>query len=223
MSKGNKKIYTVNDQKELAHDNIIVFNDFVFNGTNVRVIKHNNVPWLCGLDVGKVLGYTHILDMYRMLPEDEKMSISASNLTMCNIDSQNSYRGFRLITFISLSGLFRIISDSKRIEDMQFWNWVCGVVLPSIYTNGAHMSSNTINRIDNDSNCINELEAEYNDLHNINIKLLKEQEELKNINKTLSDDNIRLHNLINMKNDYTELGKHIVDVVLKKMQEKFDI
>ena len=57
----------------------------------------------------------------------------------------------------------------------------------------------------------------------INIKLLKEQEELKNINKTLSDDNIRLHNLINMKNDYTELGKHIVDVVLKKMQEKFDI
>ena len=217
MLKGNKKIYTVNNQEELAHDNMIVFNDFVFNGTNVRVIKQNNVPWLCGLDVGKVLGYTHILDMYRMLPEDEKLSISASNLTVHNVHSQDSYGGLRHITFISLSGLFRIISALNRIEDIQFQNWVCSVVVPSIYANSTYMSPNTINRIDNDSNCINELETEYNDLHNINIKLLKEQEELKNINKTLSDDNIRLHNLINMNNDYTKLGKHIVDVVLKKM------
>ena len=230
MSEGKKKIYTLHDpdadlrfekkmnqlvkqQEELAHNNMSGFMDFIFNdATSVRIIKQNNEPWFCGPDVGKILGYVHIPDMYRMLPENEK-----------GIHIVNTLGGPQKITFISLSGLFRIISASRRLEAVQFWNWVCIVVLPSIYTNGAYMSPNTINKIDNDSNYINELKTECNDSYNNNMKLLKELEELKNINETLSNDNIRLRTLFNMEEDYTELGKHIVDVVLKKMQEKFDI
>ena len=195
------------------HNNMNGMMDFLFeNNTNIRVKVNGptlDYTLFCGPDVARVLGYDHVPHMYDILNEYEKVVInintvgisdsipdnthhntdSISNNTLGNSGGINS-RGNPNIIFITLPGLFRVISRSRRPEAIRFQNWVYHVVLPSIWTYGSYSSPVTKERINNDPNLMYDINKKISELESKNTELL---------------------NKINSSEPYTNTGKFIVD------------
>ena len=195
-----------------VHSNMNGMADFLFKGSSIRIVVNGPTPdctLFCGPDIAKILGYTHVPDMYRMLADYEKVVINISSVhNMHSIPNNTRHnetgildntpgnssgiqsRGNPNVVFITLPGVFRLIANSRRPEALQFQNWVYHIVLPSIWTYGSYSSPATRERINNDHNLMYDINNKISELESKNTELL---------------------NKINDSEPYTNTGKFIID------------
>lgn len=157
---------------------------------SVRTILVNNTVWLAGADVTRILGYKapSVTIAQQVQPQDKWMvtpkvwkvisnadgtSIAnpkvnskltlknnitiSSNLSMVDGDQPLPLRG---LTFINLSGLYSLVMRAKIPSAQPFQEWVTRELIPAIYQNGAYMTPETVERVENDPAQLKELIAE---------------------------------------------------------------
>ena len=150
------------EMANMVHNNMNGILNFIFEDNSMRIIVKGNTPdctLFCGPDVASVLEYTDPHNMYQMLLPNEKIDIYIPNLIRGNSTGQDlQHGGLRHMMFITLPGLFRVISRSRHAKAMDFQNWVYHIVLPSIWNYGYYASANTRANINNNPN----LALEYN-------------------------------------------------------------
>ncbi|WP_440982390.1 BRO-N domain-containing protein [Shinella sumterensis] len=109
--------------------NVSLFN---FNGHDVRVVEIDGEPWFRGADLltniyGTSQGKAWA---YRPLNPSEITMIDRINLGM---------KAGRALTFVSESGLYKMVMRSDKPEARQFQDWVTREVLPSIRKDGGYV------------------------------------------------------------------------------------
>lgn len=98
---------------------------FNFNDHLVRVIDRGKEPWWVASDLAKVLGYSHVPSMVRMLDDDQK-----------GVHSVRTLGGDQDMTIINESGLYDCVLRSKRPEAKVFRKWVTSDLLPTLRKQG---------------------------------------------------------------------------------------
>ena len=175
---------------EKVHNNMNGMMDFIFEGNKIHIIVEGTTPdytLFSGPEVASILGYKIAPHMYDMLLPNEKVNINMN--TIGNSDS-NMSRGNPNVIFVTLPGLFRVISRSRHPKAMDFQNWVYHVVLPSIWNYGYYASVNTRNIINNEPE--------------IAVLLNKKIEELESLNSDLT-------NQVNVMEPYANTGEFVVN------------
>jgi prophage antirepressor-like protein len=101
---------------------------FNFKGHDVRTVKIDGEPWFVAMDVTNVLGIGEKSRGYAVarLSDDER--------TLYQIQ-----KGFRSVSVISESGLYKLVMRSDKTEAKDFQNWVTKVVLPAIRKDGGYI------------------------------------------------------------------------------------
>jgi prophage antirepressor-like protein len=101
-------------------------NPFQFSDLDVRTaVDQDDQVWFCAKDVCQVLGIdwtSHTLDN---MPDDWFMVVNFTTI-----------KGDRDTYFINEPGLYRLIFRSNKPRAIEFSNWVCQEVLPTIRKNG---------------------------------------------------------------------------------------
>jgi len=101
-------------------------NPFYFDEADVRIaINENGEPLFCALDVCAVLDITWSGKTLRDYPESWKFKVYG-----------NMNQGGDGLLMVSEPGLFRLIFRSSKPKAVEFTNWVCEEVLPSIRKSG---------------------------------------------------------------------------------------
>lgn len=111
---------------------------FMYNEQAVRTLfDSEGEVFFVGNDVAKLLGYSN----YR-------------NAVINHVDTEDKQRTqiedagqSREMTIINESGLYSLILSSKLPTAKQFKRWVTSEVLPNIRKHGAHMTSETIEKV----------------------------------------------------------------------------
>lgn len=123
-------------------------NPFQFETSDVRTATdENNEVWFCAKDVCAVLDITWSSVTLENVPENCKLMLKLST----------SY-GEKDTNFISRTGVFRLIFRSNKPNAIQFADWVCDVVLKSIFQYGFYGTIDLKTRMAIDKQ-INELMA----------------------------------------------------------------
>jgi len=166
----------------MVHRNMNGMMDFIFEGQCITIITNGNTPdytLFCGPEVASILGYDHVPSMYRMLDDCEKIDIDITNLTVRNMYSQDSqHGGLRHMTFITLPGLFKVISRSRHPKAIEFQNWIYHVVLPNMWFNGCYISPDTRDMLQQNPAYINTLNSRITELESQNQSLNSQIEEM---------------------------------------------
>ena len=107
------------------------------NLTTIRSFKNHNKIWLLGTEIQKMLGHTNITQAIKAasLEENEIFVLTkALNPEFWNEFATNLklVAKVRSITFISESGLYKLLLRSRKPEFKIFYNWVTVEVLPTL-------------------------------------------------------------------------------------------
>ena len=95
---------------------------------NIRILNHNDQPWFCLTDICKSLKIQSRTVRARLTKEqNQKFRI---------LDANNHHQQ---TTFITESGLYSAILESRKNEARNFRQWVTTEVLPAIRQNGAYV------------------------------------------------------------------------------------
>lgn len=94
---------------------------------NVRVVMVDGEPWFVGKDICESLGLTNSRMSINRLDDDEK-----------GVSSIDTLGGTQQIQVVSESGLYSLISSSRKPEAREFKRWVNHEVLPSIRKTGSY-------------------------------------------------------------------------------------
>lgn len=94
---------------------------------NVRVVMVDEDPWFVGKDICESLGLTNSRMSINRLDDDEK-----------GVSSIDTLGGTQQIQVVSESGLYSLISSSRKPEAREFKRWVNHEVLPSIRKTGSY-------------------------------------------------------------------------------------
>lgn len=102
---------------------------FTFKPSNapVRVQVINEEPWFCGKDVCESLGVRNHTDSLGRLDEDEKRGSTIP-----------TPGGNQTLMFVSESGLYNLIFQSRKPEAKAFRKWVTSEVLPALRRTGSY-------------------------------------------------------------------------------------
>lgn len=114
---------------------------YAFQDNNVRIVSMENNPWFYGPDVRRCISLTQCGTNYSNLDPDEVRVLFGSDLTSINLrPSDFGARGIPTgLTFISESGLYKLVMRSDKPEVQAFKAWVTDVVLPAIRKDGAYV------------------------------------------------------------------------------------
>ena len=102
---------------------------FQFEGSNIRTILINDIPYWVAKDVADILQYNETSIMLRRLDDDETMKIEPTEIVGANSMA-------REITIINESGLYNAIIGSKLPKAKAFKKWITSELLPQIRKTG---------------------------------------------------------------------------------------
>lgn len=108
-------------------NNLQIFKNEKFG--EVRTTEINNVPYICLVDVCKILDLEQVSRVKSRLNQD---GVTISKVIDNLGREQNA-------TFINESNLYKVIFQSRKPEAEQFTEWVTSEVLPSIRKNGGYI------------------------------------------------------------------------------------
>jgi len=115
--------------------NQLQLNNITFEDLNIRMGGTKEKPLFCAKDVCRLL--TVHTDSWRYLEENQRVRlISITN------------GGPQKMVFVTESGLYMLIMKSRKPEAIQFQNWVCDKVLPSIRKFGTYPPPDEVVRND---------------------------------------------------------------------------
>lgn len=102
----------------------------------VRTEKHNGEFVFCAKDVCEILTISKYRDAMSRLEEDERVSTTT-----------DTAGGRQEMTFVTDSGLFALIMQSRKPEARQFRRWVTSEVLPALRKYGTYsINANVMDR-----------------------------------------------------------------------------
>lgn len=104
---------------------------FTFGGTQIRVLGTPEAPLFCAADVCGVLGIVNSRDAALGMDTDE-------TITVGNADGNPRGGIPHQITYVTESGLYRLIFRSRKPEAEHFRRWVFREVLPAIRQHGSY-------------------------------------------------------------------------------------
>ena len=114
-------------------------NNIFGNLTTIRSFKDHNKIWFIGAEIQEMLGHSNLTQAIKdaRLYNDEKLLFKKiNNPDFFNQLTKDTLVGFgkysSSITFISESGLYKLIMRSNKPEVEKFSNWVTEIVLPSL-------------------------------------------------------------------------------------------
>ncbi len=120
--------------------NIQVFNNPEFG--EIRTICEEDTVLFCGSDVAKALGYSRPSDaLSAHCPYTVKRRIGVQ--TGVKADGTPAMQEVEM-SFITESGVYRLVFGSKLPSAEKFTDWVTEEVLPSIRQHGAYMTEETL-------------------------------------------------------------------------------
>ena len=96
----------------------------------MRTIEYNNKPYICLVDVCKILEIENVSQLKTRLNKDGVIR----NEVIDNLGRKQQ------ATFIDESNLYKVIFQSRKIEAEEFTEWVTNEILPSIRKTGGYIS-----------------------------------------------------------------------------------
>lgn len=100
---------------------------FSYQGSPVRTLNIDGIPWFVGKDVAEILGYSNPQKSLRDHVDDEDKTVNESFTV-------NGTMGI----LVNESGLYSLILSSKLPSAKSFKRWVTSEVLPSIRKTGSY-------------------------------------------------------------------------------------
>jgi prophage antirepressor-like protein len=94
---------------------------------DLRIIMLDDEPWFVGKDITLALGFTNPNDTLRYLPDKSKRTQRLA-----------TRGGEQNMSLISESGVYRLIMRSKKDEAVEFQDWVCNDLLPTLRKSGQY-------------------------------------------------------------------------------------
>ena len=108
------------------------------NLTTIRSFKNHNKIWLLGTEIQKMLGHTNITQAIKAASLEENEIFVLTKALNPEFWNEFATRYLKLvakvrsITFISESGLYKLLLRSRKPEFKIFYNWVTVEVLPTL-------------------------------------------------------------------------------------------
>jgi prophage antirepressor-like protein len=121
--------------------------DYIFNGKSLSIIKENDELWFIGKEICDILEYKNANDML-------KKHCRGVSHKYTPIQTSSGIQNMRII---EESDLYRLIMRSKMKRAIEFQDWVVKQVLPSIRKHGMYATNETIAKIKQNPNLINEM------------------------------------------------------------------
>lgn len=183
-----------------------------FEGKEIRInLDDNGDPWFVAQDVMESLDIKSQAHALRKLDESERgvFEIQGSN-------------GFRKFTTVSESGLYALIMDSRKKSAREFRMWITKEVLPSIRKTGSY-SIKEMDPLDQLKLHLTIMEKQRNEIKKLNSSLKIVAEEAKQLNDTLTSDQITILDKEIM-NKFKELGGkeyRIIGLIKKAIKNEF--
>lgn len=98
----------------------------------IRVVEKNGEPWFVAKDVCDALQYSNSRDALSKHVRDKWKN---------NVVIRDGTTGNPEKTIINEAGLFALVMKSKMVKAVEFQDWVCEEVLPSIRKTGVYYAS----------------------------------------------------------------------------------
>ena len=114
------------DYANMTGNGIKLFQNSDLNCT-IEVIERNGEPWICAKGVCEALGYSNLSKALLNVREKWK-----------GITSRDTLKGKQSVSIINEAGLFALVMKSKMPKAVEFQDWVCEEVLPSIRKHGLY-------------------------------------------------------------------------------------
>lgn len=114
------------DYANMTGNGIKLFQNSDLNCT-IEVIERNGEPWIFAKEVCEALGYSNISKALLNVREKWK-----------GITSRDTLKGKQSVSIINEAGLFALVMKSKMPKAVEFQDWVCEEVLPSIRKHGLY-------------------------------------------------------------------------------------
>lgn len=114
------------DCANMTGNGIKLFQNSDLNCT-IEVIERNGEPWIFAKEVCEALGYSNISKALLNVREKWK-----------GITSRDTLKGKQSVSIINEAGLFALVMKSKMPKAVEFQDWVCEEVLPSIRKHGLY-------------------------------------------------------------------------------------
>lgn len=127
------------ENEKFDSEKILTFEDKPF-----EYVMVNGEPMFSLKDTAEILGIAN--PRMSIDTSDEKYVIKLTNSivsTTYNSNHRQIYNTGEL--FLTETGLYRLIFQSRKPNALKFQDWVCGEVLPSIRKHGAYISEDIIN------------------------------------------------------------------------------
>jgi prophage antirepressor-like protein len=112
--------------------------DYAFEGHIIRIWDADGNPWFVAKDVCDVLEHSNSRRALEMLDVDEKADVTIRYISSDGVTQK------RLVNIINESGLWALITRSRKPEAKRLRKWVTSEVLPQIRRTGRYIPKDVI-------------------------------------------------------------------------------
>lgn len=120
---------------------------FNFEGNKVEVINYNGQALFNPRDVGECLEISDVKSTIRNFDNNQKIIITNQDLEVHSMHFRKlNNRGE---AFLTTSGVYRLVFQSRKPSAEKFKDWIANEVLPQIGTHGVYIPGNTPEQIVN--------------------------------------------------------------------------
>ena len=115
----------------------------IFEGQKVEVFEFNGEVIFNPYDVAAILGVKNVRDRIRDFNDNQRIKLTQSTVGIPdNLDIPTAGR-----VYITESGVYKLVFQSRKKEAERFANWVTGEVLPSIRKHGAYLTPDRVEEV----------------------------------------------------------------------------
>lgn len=126
-------------------NNLQIFKNEKFG--EMRTTEINNIPYICLVDICKMLEIKNVSDCKTRLNQDGVVTTEVGVQTGYKKDGTPAMQMINM-TFINESNLYKVIFQSRKPEAEKFTEWVTSEVLPSIRKNGMYATNELLDNPD---------------------------------------------------------------------------
>lgn len=115
----------------------------IFEGQKVEVFEFNGEVIFNPYDVAAILGVKNVRDRIRDFNDNQRIKLTQSTVGIPdNLDIPTAGR-----VYITESGVYKLVFQSRKKEAERFADWVTGEVLPSIRKHGAYLTPDKVEEV----------------------------------------------------------------------------
>ena len=212
----------------IKDNNIFNIYKFIFDNTEheIRTLYDNDSnPWFVGSDIAKALGYKNPGESLNIVVKNNnKMTYTEFALKNKLSKEDMSKKIMYNASLINESGLYRLANRSNKQIALEFQDWICEIVIPSIRKYGVYRIikekddkiNELINKIDNQTNQITNLGNQIINLSAQNNQIINQNNNLENKIDVITEHMVDNIDRANLKEQFL-----IVQILDQPEEQKF--